>query len=179
LSYTLDAFLTVEGDRLQWLRTHQSDLMAENYKVLKSYVDEQRDRAANPNYVPEEGESAHPPGRPVILPSTFVGGMRYMQQAYQDAMTIVGRKGPPDLFLTFTCNTGWREFEENIPETQDINFRPDLEALKLDELIYDIRFNHILGVPVAYIYVIEYQKRGHPHAHLLITHNAQQDKILT
>ena len=40
--------------------------------------------------------------------------------------------------------------------------------MHLEELMKDIRQRHVLGVPVAYIYVIEYQKRGLPHAHLLL-----------
>lgn len=35
---------------------------------------------------------------------------------------------------------------------------------------------NIFGVPVAHIYVIEYQKRGHPHAHIGITLR-EEDKI--
>jgi hypothetical protein len=50
--------------------------------------------------------------------------------------------------------------------------RPDIVARvfkqKLDALIQDIQTNHIFGVPVAYVYVIEFQKRGLPHAHILI-----------
>jgi hypothetical protein len=50
--------------------------------------------------------------------------------------------------------------------------RPDIVAgvfkQKLDALIQDIKTNHIFGVPVAYVYVIEFQKRGLPHAHILI-----------
>lgn len=30
-----------------------------------------------------------------------------MIQHYQDAMAICRVKGPPDLFITFTCNPKW------------------------------------------------------------------------
>jgi len=39
---------------------------------------------------------------------------------------------------------------------------------KLKELINDIQKKHILGCVIAGIYVIEFQKRGLPHAHILI-----------
>ena len=39
---------------------------------------------------------------------------------------------------------------------------------QLQELLYDIKHKHILGKPVAMIYVIEFQKRGLPHCHMLI-----------
>jgi hypothetical protein len=40
--------------------------------------------------------------------------------------------------------------------------------IKLKELINDIHKKHILGRTIARIYVIEYQKRGLSHAHILI-----------
>jgi hypothetical protein len=40
--------------------------------------------------------------------------------------------------------------------------------IKLKELINDIHKKHILGRTIAGIYVIEFQKRGLPHAHILI-----------
>jgi hypothetical protein len=40
--------------------------------------------------------------------------------------------------------------------------------IKLKELINDIHKNHILGRTIAGIYVVEFQKRGLPHAHILI-----------
>ena len=183
LMYILDAWLTVEGERLKWLQLNQNKLRSDKYNVVKSYVERQQERLNNPNFVPtaEEAEAEHPLGRPVILPSTHQGGIRYMQQSYQDAMSIVGRVGPPDLFLTFTCNSNWQEIQENLKEGQKVEYRVDIEArvfkIKLNQLIRDITENHIFGVPIAYLYVIEFQKRGHPHAHLLITLR-EQDKII-
>jgi hypothetical protein len=40
--------------------------------------------------------------------------------------------------------------------------------IKLKELINDIHEKHILGRTIAGIYVIEFQKRGLPHAHIFI-----------
>ena len=40
-------------------------------------------------------------GTIVILPSTFGGSARNMQQEYQDSMAIVSKKGKPDMFLTY------------------------------------------------------------------------------
>jgi hypothetical protein len=40
--------------------------------------------------------------------------------------------------------------------------------IKLKELINDIHKKHILGRTIVGIYVIEFQKRGLPHAHILI-----------
>jgi len=40
--------------------------------------------------------------------------------------------------------------------------------IKLKELINDIHKKHILGRTIAGIYVVEFQKHGLPHAHILI-----------
>jgi len=40
--------------------------------------------------------------------------------------------------------------------------------IKLKELINDIHKKHILGCTIVKIFVIEFQKRGLPHAHILI-----------
>ena len=54
----------------------------------------------------------HSIGKRVILPASFTGGRRYQVMNYQDAMAICRVYGPPDLFVTFTCNTKWREIAD-------------------------------------------------------------------
>ena len=49
-----------------------------------------------------------------------------MQQAYQDAMTIVKKFGKPDLFITFTCNPNWIEITRNLLLNQNYSDRVDL-----------------------------------------------------
>ena len=57
-------------------------------------------------------------------------------------MAVVCKKGKPDLFITYTANSVWREITENIELYQDSNFRPDLEVrvmrLKIDAFIEDV-----------------------------------------
>lgn len=118
------------------------------------------------------GNQSAQPGVPVILPSTFNGSPRSMHQNYQDAMAIVGKYGKPDLFLTYTCNPKSKEIVENLHDGERAEYRPDLVArvykLHLTSLLKDIKDKHILGVPVAHVHVIEFQKRGLPHCHMFI-----------
>jgi hypothetical protein len=78
----------------------------------------------------------------------------------------------PDAFVTFTCNPQWLEIKIALLLRQQPQDRPDLVTrvfkIKLKELINDIHNNHILGRTIVGIYVIEFQKRGLPHAHILI-----------
>ena len=87
-------------------------------------------------------------------------------------MAIVAKKGRPDLFLTYTCNPKSREITENLLPGQTASDRPDLVTRvfhqKLQELKTDLLKRNLLGRMVAHVYVIEFQKRGLPHAHMLL-----------
>lgn len=71
-----------------------------------------------------------------------------------------------------TCNPNWVEVTRELLPGQTPADRPDLVArvfeMKKEELIRDIYKNGVLGRTVAYVYTIEFQKRGLPHIHLLI-----------
>nr|GMC95312.1 ATP-dependent DNA helicase pif1-like [Ipomoea batatas] len=95
-----------------------------------------------------------------------------MRRRYMDAMSLVQRFGKPDLFITVTCNPNWPEIKELLKYVDEPQNRPDLLArvfhARLEELKNDIFKRHIFGEVAAYAYVIEFQKRGLPHAHFLI-----------
>ena len=48
-------------------------------------------------------------GKKFILPSSYMGGPRYMNNKRLDAMAYVTEYGKPDIFTTFTCNPDWPE----------------------------------------------------------------------
>ncbi len=158
--YIVDAYVKTEQNRLAFHRQNQKVLRVELYKGLMDHL-------ANEAVV-----QGLKPGRIIILPSSFQGSPRAMQQNYQDAMAIVRKYGKPDLFITFTCNPRWKEIEEQLFPGQTPSDRPDLIArvfkLKLNELIDDIIKKHVFGRAIAHVFVIEFQKRGLPHCHMLI-----------
>ena len=51
-------------------------------------------------------------GIKTVLPASFHGSDRYMQQQYQDAMAVVRQFRKPDLFITVTCNPEWDEIKD-------------------------------------------------------------------
>ncbi|KAJ8890820.1 hypothetical protein PR048_010329 [Dryococelus australis] len=108
----------------------------------------------------------------VILPLPFYGSERHMYQCYQDSIAIMHHFVRPDLFITFTCTPKWLEIVISVEGRQQVCDRPDLECrvfkVKLDSLIEDIHKKQIFGKVLAYIYAIESQKWGLPHAHILI-----------
>ena len=95
-----------------------------------------------------------------------------MQMNYHDAMAIVRRYGRPDYFITFTANPTWPEIAENLSPGDHAANRPDLAArvfhLKLRSLLDDLTKHEVLGKVIGYTWTIEFQKRGLPHAHILL-----------
>jgi len=95
-----------------------------------------------------------------------------MVQNYQDAMIIGRWAGCLDAFVTFICNPQLLEIKRALLLGQQPQDRPDLVTqvfkIKLKELINDIHKKHILEHTIVGIYVVEFQKRGLPHAHILI-----------
>ena len=87
-------------------------------------------------------------------------------------MSIVRKYGKLDLFITFTCNPKWEEISSALIGNKKATDRPDLIVrvfrMLLKELLNDICNKHVLGKPLAHVYTIEFQKRGLPHAHILV-----------
>ncbi|UYV73090.1 hypothetical protein LAZ67_10001791, partial [Cordylochernes scorpioides] len=155
--YAVDAYTKMEASRLHYFKTHQSKLRVDLYESLRK----------NYNHHHTEWNQI---GNPIVLPSSFIGSSRNMQERYRDTMAIVRKYGKPDLFITMTCNPKWLEITENLNGSSVVN-RPDIVSrvfnLKSKELIRDLIKNQIFGKVVAYVYTIEFQKRGLPHMHLL------------
>lgn len=153
--FVVDAFSKIESHRLQYILHNQGELRAELYSEIQNAI--------------RQGESIV--GRK-ILPSSFVGGPRYMKELYQDAMAIIREKGNPDLFITITCNPNWPEIQRSLLEGQTASDRPDIVArvfnAKLKAIIDDLKNNSVFGPVVADISTVEFQKRGLPHCHLLL-----------
>ncbi|RPA81042.1 hypothetical protein BJ508DRAFT_194851, partial [Ascobolus immersus RN42] len=150
-------WVAIESSRLRFIRANQAQLRADLYQGV---VDAVADDMAASNI-----------GTRIVLPSSFHGGPRDMVQQFQDAMAIVRTCGKPDFFITFTCNPNWKEIRSSLLDGQSSQDRPDLVSrvfgLKLKELIQDLR-DGVLGKYKAVVYTIEFQKRGLPHAHILL-----------
>ncbi|CAH9118153.1 unnamed protein product, partial [Cuscuta epithymum] len=158
--FIVDGYTLVESARLRYVRANQQQLRCEMYKGL------------NDAFLRGENDS-RTQGKRIVLPPTFTGGARYMIQNYQDAMAICRWAGYPDLFITFTCNPRWPEIDRFLnPKNLKSEDRPDVISrvfkIKLNGLIKDLRMNKAFGNVRGVVYTIEFQKRGLPHAHILL-----------
>uniref|UniRef100_A0A0R0JM12 ATP-dependent DNA helicase n=1 Tax=Glycine max TaxID=3847 RepID=A0A0R0JM12_SOYBN len=92
----------------------------------------------------------------VILPSTFVGSPRYMDQLYFDGMAICSHVGFPNIFITLTCNPNGPEIRRLLsPLNLKPTDRPDIVSqifrLKYEHMLSDLTKGQLLGKVVAYM----------------------------
>jgi hypothetical protein len=160
--YIVDAFATIDQLRLNWFIHNQQTIRADLY----SNAD---------NLALTDGSAADDMGQRVVLPSSYIGGDRFMQTKSQDAMALVGHFGRPTFFITFTANPNWKDIQQELLPGQTALDRPDLVArvfhMKATELLDHVAKRGekaVLGHAFARVWTIEYQKRGMPHMHLLL-----------
>ena len=157
--YLVHEYTRVERGRLDFLRHNQGQLKADLYKEVQQAAELRQQGVANI-------------GRHIVLPSTFTGGPRSMKMKFQDAMALVRVFGKATLFVTVTTNPQWPEILAELPPGRKAHHCPWIVArvfhCKLEKLKEALFKKHILGRVEAYTYVIEFQKRGLPHAHMLL-----------
>ncbi|DAZ97704.1 TPA: hypothetical protein N0F65_009603 [Lagenidium giganteum] len=103
--FCVDQYAKLEAGRVRYAQQLQKKHRMEDLSGV-------RDMAMND--VDDLGST----GKAVILRASFTGSDRYMKQHYYDAMAIVRCFGPPDLFITATCNSKWQEIMENLAPRQ-------------------------------------------------------------
>jgi ATP-dependent DNA helicase PIF1 len=154
--------------RLKYIRLNQNQLRVDLYSGLLDYVHNQ----ANENHAQA--------GRMFVLPSSFSGSPRNMQQRFQNAIALVSKFGRPDLFLTFTCNPKWTKIQFILLPNQVASDRPDIVSrvfnLKANAFVKEIVEGMLFGCVISYTYSIKFQKRGLPHMHLLVILSGE-DKV--
>ncbi|XP_074320257.1 uncharacterized protein LOC141657045 isoform X1 [Silene latifolia] len=157
--FIVDMYVKIENTRLDFLRLNQETIRADLYQGILDTL--------------ELGEtSACNVGKRIVLPPSFLGGPRDMRRWYLNAMALVQKYGKPDLFITITCNPNWPEIKAELAPGEQAHNRPDLVArifhAKLTLLRKQIKEKKIFGEVAAMINVVEFQKRGLPHAHFLV-----------
>ncbi|XP_021754919.1 uncharacterized protein LOC110720220 [Chenopodium quinoa] len=151
-------YVKVENTRLDF-RKNQHTIRADLYQGILDTISCGENCAANV-------------GRKVILPPTFIGGPQDLKKRYLNAMSLVQRFGKPDLFITMTYNANWPEIKQELDVGEKAQDRPDIVArifrAKVLALKHLIIKKNVFREVAAMIYVIEFQKRGLPHAHFLV-----------
>ncbi|KAK9064524.1 hypothetical protein SSX86_015906 [Deinandra increscens subsp. villosa] len=159
--YLVDAYISIERNRLEYIESNQESLRSEFLSGVYDAI--------------SRGETeGHNIGQRIILPSSFTGGPRYMYKHYQDALAICRVHGKPQYFITFTCNAKWPEIIRNLRQFPLLSAedRPQIIArvfqMKVESFITFLKEYKPFGVVAAELYTIEFQKRGLPHCHTLL-----------
>lgn len=154
--FLVDMCAKVESERLLYLWTHQKELRAENYVHLQDAL--------------RREDSVDQLGQKVIVPISFTGGPRYMHSPTQDAFCYVRKFGRPDIFITITTNPKCPENLTVIGDKQVPENRHDITSrvfhLKLKCLMALLAKGKVFGSVRCFMYSVEWQKRGLPHAHI-------------
>ncbi|KAL7608940.1 hypothetical protein Lser_V15G10580 [Lactuca serriola] len=163
--YLVDADTCIEAARLDYISKHQDSLRSK-------YVSGLYDALSKGN---REGRFV---GKRVFLPTSFTGGTRYMYSHYQDALAICRVYGNLQYFITFICNVKWPEIRRYMDRyhEKDPNSRAYIIArvfkVKVHGFVDFLKQDKTFGDVDAYLYTIEFQKRGLPHCHTLLWVNS-------
>ena len=168
--WVVDMYCKVLQWKLNWVRNKQKEIRADLYKGLE---DQTSCEDVDLQFI----------GKKIILPASFSYTPRWYDQKYRDAMAIISRYKKPDLFITFTCNPKWEEIEQELEKGQNALDRPGVCARifqqKKKELLHDLTVKNVLGKAVAWMHTIEFQKRGLPHAHILVIFHPSNHLLTT
>lgn len=153
--YIVDMFTRELECRLNYVRSNQSRLRSLEY-----------DAALMNEESVEESEN-------IYLPASFLGSRRWISNQIADSLAIAAIYGPPTFFLTFTCNSDWPEIQSQLLPGQDFTDIPVVVCRvfkqKLSKLMKALRTMFPNAGQLLYsITSIEFQKRGLPHAHILL-----------
>ena len=148
--YLVDMYSRVEEERLSFLRFNQP----------RPGTDEAVDAEGGPQL----GQ--------IYLPSSFLCGPRWQATQTADALAIVSRYGKPTFFITFTTNPNWPEIKSQLRAGTNQNFAdiPFVVIRAFHQRLKKLKefLRKKMGPLIYLIHVVEFQKRGLPHAHLAV-----------
>jgi hypothetical protein len=186
--YVVESVSRAIDYRLEWMRNHQSTIIpstiygeeqTEVNEMVDSDNDENNMNEQNDDEIIDQERITNSNSNKTYLAESFTGSPRHLRSNAIDAMTIVSELGESTAFVTATFNPKWPELKEKLIEGQQIYDRPDIACIvfkaRLSALIHNIKHGKYFGgrKTVYFLYVIEYQFRGLPHAHLVFRlHNA-------
>jgi len=155
--WLINMYCRMEDERFNHLRHQQRTRIAKRSEICEVLRNEPASTAGL--------------GKTYYLPSSVLGSPRHLRRLRTDALELARRKGPPTWFITLTCNPYWPEIQQALAPGQTAADRPDIVVR-----VFHARLERMMKVlkedfcgELAYIVkVIEYQRRGLPHAHIVL-----------
>lgn len=106
----------------------------------------------------------------IELPASFLGSRKWASEETADSLALARTFGKPSYFITMTCNPEWPEITSRLRPGQNASDVPVIVArvfkIRLQRLLHMIRRR--FGDLIYMVIVREFQKRGLPHAHIIL-----------
>lgn len=150
--YLVDMYSRVEEERLAYISRER------HHQLLQERQQHADDESDNGDW-----------NNDIHLPASFVGSRAWASEQTADSLALARMYGKPSFFATMTFNPNWPEVTARLLPGQTASDIPVVCArvfkLRLQAVLRLIktRFGHILYL----IRVIEFQKRGFPHCHMV------------
>ena len=118
------------------------------------------------------------PCKNIYLPASFLSSRHWASNQIADSLAIAAAKGNPTFFITMTCNSNWPEIQSQLRPGQDFTDIPVIVVRvfkrKLTLLLQALKSMFPQAGRLLYcIHSVEFQKRGLPHAHILVKYASE------
>ena len=158
--YLVDMYSRVEDERLSYIRRALQQQMNQIEDFQYSNSQDLEEYSALESYS----------NRGIVLPASFLGSRAWAASEVADSLALCRTKGKPSFFITITTNPNWPEIQARLAQGQTASDIPVIVCrvfkARLEMAIKAMRKH--LGKIIYLIRVVEFQKRGLPHAHLVI-----------
>ena len=157
--YTIDMVCRMEDERLDFVTRGMSQAVRAKRGQPAHEVDE----------LQPEQDATDPGSLDMRLPSSFVGSRAYRAEHVSDALALAKRFGRPSGMLTLTTNPDWPELREWFQPGQTATnaAMATVRVFKARSAKVMALFKTLFGKPSYIVKVIEFQRRGLPHAHIV------------
>ena len=162
--WAVDMFSRVEEHRLAYLRYGRQDQRRVQHALRQAEARGTQDTASTIDGQEDEFtlESS--------IPASFLGSRQWASRQVADALALARAHGKPSLFITVTTNPKWPEILDRLLPGQAALDNPTLISR-----VFHVRLLHLMQFMrthferiVYSVRVTEFQKRGLPHAHILL-----------
>ena len=147
--YVVDMYSRTEDDRLNYLR------MA---RTIQSSGFENRPHQPTADLIRNK------------IPASFMGSRAWASDQVADALALARDLGNPTFFITMTSNPKWPEIADQVKPGQHFTDLPTVvcRAFHVRLAYLKLFMRQHFGTVVYMVTVVEFQKRGLPHSHILI-----------
>lgn len=162
--WAVDMFSRVEEHRLRYLRYGRQNQRQAQYALQRRDAQ----RSEDPTF--EMGDQNDEFTLESSIPASFLGSRQWASRQVADSLALARVYGKPSLFITVTTNPKWPEILERLLPGQTALDNPQLISR-----VFHVRLLHLMHFMKTHfqniVYIVrvtEFQKRGLPHAHILL-----------